>query len=108
MFFCYRWALINFKRDIPFDDVLCLWEILWSNPLTPHFILFIIIAILQTMKEDIQKMTSFDEMLMEMNEISGKFEVREIASSAEGLFYQISQSENIPQELKMFLAPPPF
>jgi hypothetical protein len=27
LFFCYRWILINFKREFVFEDVLRLWEV---------------------------------------------------------------------------------
>lgn len=32
LFFCYRWVLIQFKREFKFDQVLRLWEALWARP----------------------------------------------------------------------------
>lgn len=27
MFFCFRWILVNFKREFNFNDILTLWEV---------------------------------------------------------------------------------
>lgn len=31
MFFCYRWLLLDLKREFPFDDVVQLMEVIWSS-----------------------------------------------------------------------------
>ncbi|CAB4412455.1 unnamed protein product [Rhizophagus irregularis] len=31
LFFCFRWILIWFKREFKWDDVLYLWEVLWTD-----------------------------------------------------------------------------
>ncbi|KAJ1969326.1 GTPase activating protein, partial [Dispira parvispora] len=46
MFCCFRWLLVWFKREFAFQDILSLWEVLWSNCLTPHFYYFVALAIL--------------------------------------------------------------
>ncbi|WIA09760.1 hypothetical protein OEZ85_009138 [Tetradesmus obliquus] len=45
-FFAFRWLLIHFKREFPFDQVLCLWEACWACPLTPHLHLYLAAAVL--------------------------------------------------------------
>ncbi|KAN0061817.1 GTPase activating protein [Thecaphora frezii] len=30
LFFCFRWLLVCFKREFPFDDTLKIWECCWS------------------------------------------------------------------------------
>ncbi|KAL9934393.1 hypothetical protein V8E36_006849 [Tilletia maclaganii] len=30
LFFCFRWLLVRFKREFKFDDILKLWEVIWS------------------------------------------------------------------------------
>lgn len=27
MYFCFRWLIINFKREFNFDDIMILWEV---------------------------------------------------------------------------------
>ena len=29
MFFCFRWILVVFKREFPFNDIITLWEVRW-------------------------------------------------------------------------------
>ncbi len=31
MFFCYRWLLLELKREFPFDDALLMLEVMWSS-----------------------------------------------------------------------------
>ncbi|KAL4226691.1 hypothetical protein ACF0H5_014671 [Mactra antiquata] len=31
MFFCYRWLLLEMKREFPFDDALYMLEVMWST-----------------------------------------------------------------------------
>jgi len=51
LFFCFRWVLIAFKREFPFDDVLRLWEVLWTDYYTADFILFVALAILESHRD---------------------------------------------------------
>ncbi|KAE8209653.1 hypothetical protein CF327_g6395 [Tilletia walkeri] len=30
LFFCFRWLLVCFKREFKFEDILKLWEVIWS------------------------------------------------------------------------------
>lgn len=34
MFFCYRWFLLELKREFPFSDALCVLEVMWAT--LPH------------------------------------------------------------------------
>ena len=47
MYFCYRWMLILFKREFQFQDLLRLWEAMWSGYLTENAASFLAIGILQ-------------------------------------------------------------
>ena len=67
LFFCFRyvfdpcvcihvliscsWVLIAFKREFPFDDVLCLWEVLWTDYYSNNFVLFIALAVLESHRD---------------------------------------------------------
>ena len=55
MFFAFRWLLVNFKREFPYNDVMSLWEAIWSCVLSPDYALFIALAILGKYKEEIVK-----------------------------------------------------
>lgn len=46
-----RWVLIHFKREFPFEDVLRLWEVLWTDYYSNDFVLFVALAILESHRE---------------------------------------------------------
>jgi hypothetical protein len=46
MYFCFRWILVWFKRELTFDDTQYLWEILWTGIPCRQFLLLFCVAIL--------------------------------------------------------------
>jgi hypothetical protein len=46
-FFFFRMLLVWFKREFKWDDVLRLWEVLWTNYYSSQYHLFIALAILE-------------------------------------------------------------
>lgn len=46
-----RWVLIAFKREFAFDDVLRLWEVLWTDYYSANFVLFVALAILESHRD---------------------------------------------------------
>jgi len=64
LFFCFRWILIWFKREFKWDDILYLWEVLWSDYLSSQFHLFVALAILDKNRMIIMEyLNQFDEIL---------------------------------------------
>lgn len=64
LFFCFRWVLIAFKREFPFNDVLRLWEVLWTDYYSKDFVLFIALAVLESHRDMILRyLVEFDEIL---------------------------------------------
>lgn len=47
----HSWVLIAFKREFPFDDVLRLWEVLWTDYYSNEFVLFVALAILESHRD---------------------------------------------------------
>lgn len=47
----YRWILIAFKREFAFDDVLRLWEVLWTDYYSTNFVLFVALAVLESHRD---------------------------------------------------------
>ncbi|CAD7699808.1 unnamed protein product [Ostreobium quekettii] len=76
-FFCFRWLLIHFKREFSFDEVLRLWEVLWSRHLSEHFHLYMCIAILMHHRRAIMDADfEFDELLKFCVELSGNIDLK--------------------------------
>jgi len=58
------WILIAFKREFPFEDVLRLWEVLWTDYYTNGMVLFVALAVLESHRDVILRyLVEFDEIL---------------------------------------------
>lgn len=63
LFFCFRWILCSFKRELSFDATLQLWEVLWTDYLGEHFHLFFALAIIEAHRDVIIRyLREFDEV----------------------------------------------
>ncbi|OJT11154.1 GTPase-activating protein gyp7 [Trametes pubescens] len=92
LFFCFRWILITFKREFPFDDVLRLWEVLWTDYYSTQFVLFVALAVLESHRDVILRyLVEFDEILKYCNELSMSIELDSTLAQAEVLFLSFSQ-----------------
>ncbi|PPQ78093.1 hypothetical protein CVT25_015627 [Psilocybe cyanescens] len=92
LFFCFRWVLISFKREFAFEDVLRLWEVLWTDYYTSGFVLFVALAVLESHRDMILRyLVEFDEILKYCNELSMTIELDTTLSQAEVLFLSFSQ-----------------
>ncbi|KAF9264831.1 RabGAP/TBC [Marasmius fiardii PR-910] len=93
LFFCFRWVLIAFKREFPFDDVLNLWEVLWTDYYSNNFVLFVALAILESHRDVILRyLVEFDEMLKYCNDLSMTIELDSTLVQAEVLFLSFAQT----------------
>ncbi|RCH83469.1 GTPase activating protein, partial [Rhizopus azygosporus] len=67
------WLLVWYKREFPWDDMLVLWEVLWTDYLTDKFYLFIALAILDKHRDYIiEYLKNFDEILKRVNAVDNK------------------------------------
>lgn len=83
-FFCYRWLLIDFKREFAFDEVLRLWEALWAG--VPGLNLFVVVAVLEHHRRRIlSEVFEFDAMLKFCVELSGRLRLEPLLRDAEVL-----------------------
>ncbi|QRW27163.1 GTPase-activating protein GYP7 [Rhizoctonia solani] len=85
-------GLIAFKREFPFDDVMRLWEILWTNYYTNQFVLFVALAVLESHRDVIMRyLVEFDEILKYCNDLSMTIELDSTLAQAEVLFLSFQQ-----------------
>lgn len=86
-FFFFRMLLVWYKREFEWDDVLRLWEALWTDYLSSGFHLFIALAILERHRDVIMThLKHFDEVLKYVNELSTTIDLDSTLIRAEALF----------------------
>ncbi|XP_052488377.1 uncharacterized protein LOC105772603 isoform X2 [Gossypium raimondii] len=85
-FFCFRWILIQFKRELEYEQTMRLWEVLWTHYLSEHLHLYVCVAILKRYRGKIMgEQMDFDTLLKFINELSGQIELDAILRDAEAL-----------------------
>lgn len=85
-FFCFRWILIDFKREFTFDEVLRLWEAHWCRYPAEHFHLYVAVAVLVHHRRVIlEQQMDFDALLKFCIELSGKIDLDQTLRLAEAL-----------------------
>ncbi|XP_068193621.1 TBC1 domain family member 17 [Antennarius striatus] len=102
--FCFRWLLIWFKREFPFEDILLLWEVLWSRLPCENFHLLIACAILESQRgELIGSDHDFNTILKHINELTMKLDVRSVLREAESIYLQLVQCQELPLKVQQVL-----
>ncbi|XXG52174.1 hypothetical protein AAC387_Pa03g0553 [Persea americana] len=85
-FFCFRWILIQFKRELEYGMTMRLWEVLWTHYLSEHFHLYLSVAILKRHRKKIMgEQMDFDTLLKFINELSGHLDLDSALRDAEAL-----------------------
>lgn len=85
-FFCFRWILIQFKREFEYEEIMRLWEVLWTHYLSEHFHLYMCVAILKKYRSKIvREQMDFDTLLKFINDLSGHINLDDIIKDAEAL-----------------------
>jgi len=107
LYFCFRWVIISFKRDFSNNDLMTLWEACWTQNLTPHFKLFICLAILEREKDYMMKNKfDFNDILKHINELANNIELQSVLSRAESLILQLKNSTDLPDHIKELICFP--
>lgn len=87
LFFTFRWILIAFKREFPFDTIIHLWEVLWTRYYSDKFVLFVAMAVLESHRDVIIRyLGEFDEVLKYANDLTGTIDLDTTLAQAEVLF----------------------
>ncbi|KAL9275012.1 Rab GTPase-activating protein 22-like protein [Drosera capensis] len=105
-FFLYRMVVVLFRRELTFEQTLCLWEVIWADqaairagisksawgkmrlraPPTEDLLLYAIAAcVLQRKKLIVEKYSTMDEILRECNDLAGQLDVWKLLHDAHDL-----------------------
>ncbi|KAI6224998.1 hypothetical protein M3Y95_00811800 [Aphelenchoides besseyi] len=91
MYFCFRWILVNFKREFDFDSIMYLWEVLWTDIPCQNFLLLICAAILDgEINMIIVNNFGLTEILKHVNNLSMKMDLNQMLRDAEAIFHQLA------------------
>uniref|UniRef100_A0A3Q0R2G6 TBC1 domain family, member 17 n=1 Tax=Amphilophus citrinellus TaxID=61819 RepID=A0A3Q0R2G6_AMPCI len=102
--FCFRWLLIWFKREFSFEDILTLWEVLWTRLPCENFHLLIACSILQSQRgELIGSDHDFNTILKHINELTMKLDLQSVLRGAEAICLQLLQCKELPVMVKQVL-----
>uniref|UniRef100_A0A672LJ38 TBC1 domain family member 15 n=1 Tax=Sinocyclocheilus grahami TaxID=75366 RepID=A0A672LJ38_SINGR len=94
--FCFRWLLIWFKREFSFEDILSLWEVLWTRLPCENFHLLMACSILESQKgELIGSNHDFNSILKHINELTMKLDLQSILCGAEAIYLQLTNCKEL-------------
>ncbi|XP_048375292.1 small G protein signaling modulator 2 [Sphaerodactylus townsendi] len=91
-YFCYRWFLLDFKRELLYEDVFAVWEVIWSakHISSEHFVLFIALALVELYREIIRDNNmDFTDIIKFFNEMAEHHNAQEILQIARDLVCRV-------------------
>ncbi|XP_039107707.1 small G protein signaling modulator 2 isoform X7 [Hyaena hyaena] len=91
-YFCYRWFLLDFKRELLYDDVFAVWEVIWAarHISSEHFVLFIALALVEAYREIIRDNNmDFTDIIKFFNERAEHHDAQEILQIARDLVHKV-------------------
>ncbi|XP_029699889.1 small G protein signaling modulator 2 isoform X6 [Takifugu rubripes] len=91
-YFCYRWFLLDFKRELLYEDVFAVWEVIWvaSRISSRHFVLFLALALVTVYREIIiDNNMDFTDIIKFFNEMAERHDVQHILKVARELVHKV-------------------
>uniref|UniRef100_A0A3B4A0H2 Uncharacterized protein n=1 Tax=Periophthalmus magnuspinnatus TaxID=409849 RepID=A0A3B4A0H2_9GOBI len=91
-YFCYRWFLLDFKRELLYEDVFAVWEVIWVSPRVSsrHFVLFLALALVTVYREIIiHNNMDFTDIIKFFNEMAERHDVQNILKIARELVHKV-------------------
>ncbi|XP_062446201.1 small G protein signaling modulator 1 isoform X2 [Rhea pennata] len=91
-YFCYRWFLLDFKRELVYDDVFAVWETIWAaaHISSAHYVLFIALALVEMYRDIIlENNMDFTDIIKFFNEMAERHNTKQILKLARDLVYKV-------------------
>lgn len=92
VFFCFRWFLLDFKREFAYCDIYLVWETIWASRMvtSSHFYLFVAMALVENYRDIIlDRNMDFTDIIKFFNEMAEKHDGKAILSIARELVHQL-------------------
>uniref|UniRef100_A0A2K6C8L0 Small G protein signaling modulator 1 n=1 Tax=Macaca nemestrina TaxID=9545 RepID=A0A2K6C8L0_MACNE len=91
-YFCYRWFLLDFKRELIYDDVFLVWETIWAakHVSSAHYVLFIALALVEVYRDIIlENNMDFTDIIKFFNEMAERHNTKQVLKLARDLVYKV-------------------
>ncbi|XP_077164944.1 small G protein signaling modulator 1 [Paroedura picta] len=91
-YFCYRWFLLDFKRELVYDDVFSVWETIWAAARisSSHYVLFIALALVEVYRDIIlENNMDFTDIIKFFNEMAEHHNTKQILKLARDLVSKV-------------------
>uniref|UniRef100_A0A672QLC6 Small G protein signaling modulator 1-like n=1 Tax=Sinocyclocheilus grahami TaxID=75366 RepID=A0A672QLC6_SINGR len=91
-YFCYRWFLLDFKREMVYDDVFSVWETVWAARYasSEHFVLFIALALVELYRDIIlENNMDFTDIIKFFNEMAERHDIPKLLLMARELVHKV-------------------
>jgi len=91
-YFCYRWFLLDFKREFVYDDIFLVWETIGAarRTVSKRFVLFIALAMLKSYRDIIlDNRMDFTDIIRFFNEMAERHDARDILRVARELVREL-------------------
>ncbi|XP_026066790.1 small G protein signaling modulator 1-like isoform X1 [Carassius auratus] len=91
-YFCYRWFLLDFKRELVYDDVFAVWEVIWAAKCvsSSHFGLFIALSLVEIYRDIIlENNMDFTDIIKFFNEMAEHHNIKQILTLARDLVCKV-------------------
>ena len=91
-YFCYRWFLLDFKRELQYEDVYLVWETIWaaSSLSSEHFNLFVALAIIELYREIIiDNKMDFTDIIKFFNEMAEQHDAQATLNLARNIVQKL-------------------
>ncbi|XP_032085648.1 small G protein signaling modulator 1 isoform X3 [Thamnophis elegans] len=91
-YFCYRWFLLDFKRELVYEDVFTVWETIWaaSQVSSPCYGLFIALALVEVYRDIIlENNMDFTDIIKFFNEMAERHNTKQVLQLARELVSKV-------------------
>ncbi|CAF3124404.1 unnamed protein product [Rotaria socialis] len=93
-YFCYRWFLLDLKREFNYDDIFLVWEIIAAAEriVSKRFVLFIALAMMKYYRDIIlDNRMNFTDIIKFFNEMAERHDAQEILRIARELLLELQK-----------------
>ncbi|XP_077995337.1 small G protein signaling modulator 1-like [Glandiceps talaboti] len=91
-YFCYRWFLLDFKRELVYDDTFSIWETIWAakHVASSYFVLFIALALVEYYRDIIlDNNMDFTDIIKFFNEMAERHDAKAVLKIARDLVFKL-------------------